>query len=185
MVDKLLENEEAMDGVVETAEADSESIAEKIDEATKEIIEEATDDADAKEDIAEETVEAEMTEEAEELTEETNEEATEDVPEDAEQPVEEPITPETEAVAEEISVAPVAEYEVLAKKEEKKAKKVKNKIPVEEEAYEEDDDVSLFHKSVKWQKIGNRISLALLLLGIAIPLGMLAYIIYVIVSFFI
>ena len=117
----------------------------------------------------------EPAEESEAPVEEMSEEAAkveEVVEESAEEPAEEPIEESKEEPNDELTVAAVEEAEPV----------------VAEEGHDDKEEIRgieeniAFHKSVKFKKTINKVSLALLLLAFAIPLGLL---IYIIVTFFI
>ena len=92
------------------------------------------------------------------------------VEESAEEPAEEPIEESTEEPEAELTVTEVAEAEPVAVNEEK----------INKEDILEDEGLA-FHKTGKFKKTINKVSLALLLLAFAIPVGLL---VYVILTFF-
>jgi hypothetical protein len=169
MEDKLFENEyteEAVEPKEETLEPEEvdmpteeeqafDTPVEETEECSEEVIYETTED-DTTEDDTTEDAEAEYPAETEEIQE--------------------------EAIAEpEITVAPVVETVEEIEPEIKKEQKPKKTHSFSDS----NEDVQAFSKKVKVQRIIDKICLALLLVAIGIPVALLGYIIYTIVSFFI
>ena len=164
MEDKLFENEYTEEAVEPKEEALE---PEEVDMPTEE--EQAFDTP------VEETEEC-----SEEVIYETTEDATTEEAE-AEYPAETEEIQE-EAIAEpEIAVAPVVETVEEIEPEIKKEQKPKKTHSFSDS----NEDVQAFSKKVKVQRIIDKICLALLLVAIGIPVALLGYIIYTIVSFFI
>ena len=174
MEDKLFENEyteEAVEPKEETLEPEEvdmpteeeqafDTPVEETEECSEEVIYETTEDA---------TTEDATTDEA------TTEEAEAEYPAETEEIQE-------EAIAEpEITVAPVVETVEEIEPEIKKEQKPKKTHSFSDS----NEDVQAFSKKVKVQRIIDKICLALLLVAIGIPVALLGYIIYTIVSFFI
>jgi hypothetical protein len=164
MEDKLFENEyteEAVEPKEETLEP------EEVDMPTEE--EQAFDTPVEETEECSEEVIYETTEDA------TTEEAETEYPAETEEIQE-------EAIAEpEITVAPVVETVEEIEPEIKKEQKPKKTHSFSDS----NEDVQAFSKKVKVQRIIDKICLALLLVAIGIPVALLGYIIYTIVSFFI
>lgn len=96
------------------------------------------------------------------------------------------VKPVEESPAAEPIVAPVPDltHESVSEPEEEfKPEKKKKKAAVAKaedfdlEPEDDDDDISSFFRTIRWKRIKDKISLALLLLVILVPVGLLAYII--------
>ena len=95
---------------------------------------------------------------------------------------EEPVIESANKVAEQKTVVEAGEDKKTVKKCEKKKKKSKKSQKAEEDECEYDDEEVVFFKRGSFKKVWNKICLALLWIAFLIPIGLLAYILYLFFS---